>query len=539
MNPNHWPVLDWGSITYLYDGIAYIDASQNPAGLWLAESYEYKDNLTCIMKLRPGIEFHDGTPFNAEAVKFTIDYMKDKKNGCWSRAWVAPVKSVEVVDELTLQWNFNKPWAGFMGMMSTVPGYIISKKALEGDMALKGLEKAKKAWKKSKAKLEKLEKGVSGTPDEKTAKKIAKARKKMAASEKLVADLSAKAKDAKDLDNNPVGTGSYMLEEGKPGNYLKLKRNPNWWFGKAVGMDMPFFDSRVITVIPDEAVRLANLRGGKIDILGLSPTQYMDMKDNPDFIITNSELNFLTSFGFNQAKGPCRDIRVRKAISHAIDRKALVTGLLYGQGIIASCLYHSAHWCHNPDLKPVAYNPELSRKLLKEAGYEKGLTLEGYIGTTSTDVSRSEAIKAMLKKVGVTWKVVSLDAASQSDRAKNLEYDMAQGGWSYIKEPDMIATGLYHPDGGFHYGRNNIPEALALIEKGKNELVMEKRQKIYWELEKVLYENYADIWLYYPMYATARTKRIMGFEIERSRIGGEYYHFSHRRWFKDGKSAED
>jgi peptide/nickel transport system substrate-binding protein len=542
MNPNHWPVLDWGAITYIYDGIAYIDASQNPAGLWLAESLEYTDSLTAIMKLRPGITFHDGTPFNAEAVKFTIYYMKDKKNGAWSRSWVEPVKSIEVLDELTLKWNFKKPWAGFMGMMSTVPGYMMSKKALEGDMALKELGKVEKKIKKSRAKVTKLEKaakGQTGEKAQKTTKKIAKEKKKAADLEKLVAGLRVKAKGAKDLDTNPVGAGSYMLEEGKPGNYLKLKRNPNWWFGQAMGMDMPFFDGRLITVIPDEAVRLANLRGGKIDYMGLSPTQYMDLKDDPNFNITNSPRNAHVSLIFNQAKGPAKDIRVRKAISHAIDRKALVVGLLYGQGIIASSVYHTAHWAHNPNLKPVTYDPELSRKLLKEAGYAKGLTIEGYIGTTSGDVSRAEAIKAMLAKVGVTWKVVSLDAASSSDRGKNLEYDMAAGGWGYLKEPDMVLQGMYHPDGGWHHGRNNIPGLLPLIEKGKAELVMKKRQKIYWEIERVLYENYADIWLYYQMSTAARSKRIMGFEIERSRIGGEYYHFSHRRWFKDGKRTAD
>ena len=537
MNPNHWPVLDWGAITQMYDGIAYIDRSQNPAGLWLAESLEYADSLTAIMKLRPRITFHDGTPFNAEAVKFTIDYMKDKKNGAWTRNWVEPVKSLEVVDELTLKWNLKKPWAGFMGMMATVPGYMISKKALEGDMALKELKKAEKKLKKNKAKLEKLEKGVKGTPDEKTAKKIAKSRKKVAGSEKLVSDLSAKAKGAKNLDKYPVGAGSFMLEEGKPGNYLKLKRNPNWWFAEAMGMDMPFFDGKLITIIPDEAVRLANLRGGKIDTMGLSATQYMDLKDDPNFVITNSERNANVSLIFNQAKGPAKDIRVRKAISHAIDRKALVMGLLHGQGIIASSLYHTAHWAHNPNLKPLTYDPELSRKLLKEAGYAKGLTLEGYIGTTGTEISRAEAIKAMLAKVGITWKVVSLDSVSSDDRNKNLEYDMAAGGWGFLKEPDMALSGQYHPDGWGHHGRNDIPGLIPLIEKGRAELVMKKRQKIYWEIERLLYENYADVWLYYPKSATARSKKIMGFEEESYRIGGEYYSFSHRLWFKDGKNS--
>jgi len=264
----------------------------------------------------------------------------------------------------------------------------------------------------------------------------------------------------------------------------------------------------------------------------------VDLKDDPNFIITNTERNAHVSLVFNQARGPAKDIRVRKAISHAIDRNALVTGLLYGQGIVASSVYHTAHWAHNPNLKPVSYNPELSKKLLKEAGYEKGLTIEGYIGTTADDISRSEAIKAMLAKVGITWNVVSLDTASSSDRNKNLEYDMAAGGWGYLKEPDMVMQGMYHPDGGWHHGRNNIPEALALIEKAKNELVMEKRQKIYWELEKVLYDDYADVWLYYPTYATARSNRVMGFEEDRYKKGGEYYSFSHRGWFKDGKNSE-
>lgn len=539
MNPNHWPVRDWGAITQIYDGIAYIDMSQNPAGLWLAESVEYTDSLTAIMKLRPGITFHDGTPFNAEAVKFTIDYMKDKKNGAWTRNWVSPVKSTEVLDELTLKWNFKKSWAGFIGMMSTTPGYMISKKALEGDMALRELKKIDKKQKKNKDKLAKLVKAGKGTPDEKTAKKIAKARKKVAESEKLIAELSAKAKGAKDLDTNPVGAGAFMLEEGKPGNYLKLKRNPNWWFGQAMGMDMPFYDGKLITIIPDEAVRLANLRSGKIDYMGLSATQYMDLKDDPNFLITNTERNAHTSLIFNQATGPARDIRVRKALSHAIDRKALVAGLLYGQGIVASSVYHTAHWAHNPNLKPVSYDPELSKKLLKEAGYAKGLTLEGYIGTAATDISRAEAIKAMLAKVGVTWKIVSLDPASSSDRNKNLEYDMAAGGWGYLKEPDMVLQGMYHPDGGWHHGRNDIPGILPLIEKGRAELDMKKRQKIYWEIEELLYENYADIWLYYAKFATARSKRIMGYNRSRYLKGGEYYSFSHRLWFKDGKNSAD
>jgi peptide/nickel transport system substrate-binding protein len=539
MNPNQFIARDWVAMTNLYGGLIYIDEKYQPIAFWLAKSVEYTDPVTSIMKLRPGITFHDGSDFNAEAVKYTIDYIKNKANGCWSRSWVEPVASVEVVDEFTLKWNFKRPWAGFLGMMATVPGYIISQKALEGDVAMKVLGKVEKKLKKAKAKVAKFEKAVknqTGAKAQKTAKRIEKEKKKAADLEKQVAELRVKAKGAKDVSKYPVGTGKYMLEEGKPGNYLKLKRNPNWWFGKSVGVpDLPFLDGQIITVIPDQAIRLANLRAGKLDLLYPTYTQYLDLKDDPKFKITRQIGNHFWGLKFNHAKGPAKDIRVRKAVSHAIDRKALIQGLYHGQAVEASGPYHTTHWCHNPELKPVTFDPELSKKLLAEAGYKKGLTITGYMGATTGAVTTTEAIKGMLAKVGIDWKVEALDTVAANDRGKNLEYDLATTGWAYIKEPDMVATSLYHPDGSFNYGRTNNPKVIELIEAGKIEIDMKKRQKIYWELERVLYENYEDVWYGYPITIAARSLRYMGYSIEEHDNGGEFYWHSHPGWFKDGK----
>ena len=119
---------------------------------------------------------------------------------------------------------------------------------------------------------------------------------------------------------------------------------------------------------------------------------------------------------FNLKDGPCKDIRVRKAISHALDRKALIAGVDFGLGRPASCMYPSDHWCHNPILKPVTYDPELSKKLLAQAGYKNGLTIKGYMGNTAQATTLAEAIKAMLAKVGITWKVELLDPAAISGK---------------------------------------------------------------------------------------------------------------------------
>jgi len=540
MNPNHWPVLDWVSITNMYEGLVYIDGDYKPTFLWLAKSYDYPDSVTCVMTFRKGIKFHDGSDFNAESVKYLIDYIKNKKNGCWTRAWIEPVKSVEVLDEYTLKWNFKRPWAGFLGMMATTPGYMISKKALEGDVAMKEAKKVERRLKKTEEKANKLNKeaqeaAAAGKPDKKKTDAAEKAKKKAAELKKQLLILKVKSQGAKDVDTNPVGTGRYMLEDASPGNYLRLKRNPNWWFGRSIGRpEMPYPDGIMIYVIPDESIRLANLRAGKIDIMGLSPTQFEAIKKDPKFYVTSQVGNHLVALNFNHIKGPCKDIRIRKAISHAIDRKALIHGLQMGQGIIASCMYHKKHWCHNPNLEPVRYDPELSKKLLAEAGYKDGLTIKGHMGTATWQVNLTEAVKSMLSKVGITWKVDSLDAAASTDRSKNLEYDLAGGGWAYIKEPDMIATGLYHPKGGFNYGRFKNEDVIKLIEAGKRELDLQKRQKIYWDLEKLLYDLYADVWLWYPIINTARRNVLVGYDINLHNIGGEAYWFTHPGWFKDG-----
>jgi peptide/nickel transport system substrate-binding protein len=427
------------------------------------------------MKLRKGVEFHDGSSFDAESLKYQIEWIKDKANGAWSSAWIAPVVSIEVVDKYTVKWTFNKAWAAFPGIMANVPGYAMSAKALK-------------------------EKGPKG------------------------------------LDNHAIGTGRFMVEKGSPGNYLKIKRNPNWWFGQSIGMpDMPYFDGWHISVIPDASVRLANLRAGKVDSISIAPHQYNMLKNDPKLNVPLVNQNWMTSVNFNHAKGPCKDIRVRKAISHALDRKALIVGTMFGLGREASCMFPGDHWGHNPDLKPVSYDPELSRKLLAKAGYPNGLTVTGYAANDNTSRSVALAVKNMLEEVGIKWQVDFLEAAARSDRLKNLEFEVTLGGWTWIWDPDLMPTGLYHPDGGFNYGRTNNKKAIELILAGRTEVDVSKRQRIYWDLEKVVYDNYEDAWMWWAVSPIVFSKKIKGWNTEMYLEGREGFWFSHPRWFEDGR----
>lgn len=539
LNPNHWPVNDWLVINFFFEKYLITDGTYKPVP-WIAEAWKYTDPKTCVMKLNQGITYHDGTPLNADSVKYNIDWILNPKNGCWSRGWLAPLKSVEVVDEYTLKWNFKEPWAAFLGIIANVPGYAISKKALETDILLKEADsvskKAERAKEKALKARKKAEDAAGSAEADKLTAKAEKEKQKAAELKKEADALAAKVQGAQSTDVYPVGTGPWMLEDRSPGNYIKVKRNPNWWYGKKIGHDMPYFDGIYHTVIPDPSVRLANLKAGRIHSLTLSKLQYNMAKNDRNLDVYVGPVNHVEAMRFNLADGPCKDLRVRQAISHAIDRKAIITGLEFGLGREASCMYPDDHWCHNPGLKPVAYDPELSRKLLAEAGYADGLTIKGYMLNSATSKAWAEAIKEMLAQVKVDWQVDILDSVAISDKMKNLEYDFAGGGWTWIYDPDLMATGLYHPEGGFNYGRSNNEAAIKLIEAGRKELDPEKRKQIYWELEKVLYDNYEDAWLFWEMWPVAYNKAVKGYNQPMANTHKEIWSWSHPLWFKGGKA---
>jgi peptide/nickel transport system substrate-binding protein len=366
---------------------------------------------------------------------------------------------------------------------------------------------------------------------------------KIEAEKKKLADLEEKykraatlAEGAKELDNYPVGTGNLMFDEASPGNYIRLKRNPNWWFAKFIGKpDMPYIDGIQNKVIPDPSVRLANLRAGKIDYMTLDPSQYPMVKNDRSLSVNLYDLNWVVAMRFNHKDGPCKDIRVRKAISHALDRQALINGVAFGLGVPASGPFPYQHWAHNPALKPVPYNPELSKKLLAEAGYKKGLTIRGYMLNESSFQTLGEAIKGMLAKVGITWQLEILEPAAMSQRMRKVDYDFATNTWAWIYDPDLLLTGWYHPDGGFNFGRSENKKVIPLIEAAREETDEAKRTKMYWEIEKLLNENFEDVYISYPRAVNVFPKWVQGWNNDMYQKLKDVHRFTHPLWFKNGK----
>ena len=156
MNPNHWPVNDWNTITYIYESPIFNNGDFKPSINWLFESWEFTTPKTAVVKLKKGIKFHDGADFNAEGFKYQIEWIQDPKNGAWSKSQLAPIIAIDVVDDHTLKFTFDRVWASFAGFIGAIPGFAISPKALKADEALAEVGKIERKAVTAKKKIAKL-----------------------------------------------------------------------------------------------------------------------------------------------------------------------------------------------------------------------------------------------------------------------------------------------------------------------------------------------------------------------------------------------
>ncbi|MFT3814012.1 MAG: ABC transporter substrate-binding protein [Acidovorax sp.] len=475
LNPNRWPVNDWLNMNFIFQKLVVTDEAYRPTIPFLAKSVVRDGQNQALMTLREGITFHDGTPLDAEAVKSYIEWIRTPANATFTGGWLANLDTVEVAAPLQLRWKFKDAWAAYEGVMANVPGFALSPTALKKD------------------------------------------------SRRF--EVSA-----------PSGTGSYMVEEASPGNFLKLKRNPNYWLGKVIGQpDMPYFDNILISVIPDPAVRLASFRAGKLDMLTLDKSQYPTLKADKAVDVYVTPISTCVAYRMNALKGPCADIRVRKAIRHAIDVKALIQGTQHGIGRLASGLFPSDHWAHDPDLKPAEFNPKLSKSLLAEAGLTKGVDIRGYVYNSPDAIEVAESIKNMLAQVGIRWQVDALSPVAADARRKSMDWDLRVAGWNFIQDPDLPMTGLYHPKGAFAEGAPAQKTRDSLIEAARMEPSLDKRKAMYRLLEKQTNDDCVDLWLWWEEIAVAYQKWVRGFDHKASLKYKEAYFVTHANWFANGK----
>ncbi len=454
-------------IPYLYDTLVVRDNDNKLVPL-LAESWQVaEDGKTITMRLKPGVTFQDGKPLNAEAVRFTFQRFKETGAKSPIYAGIQQIGGIEVVDDLTVRFTFTDPTANFWSTISLPYAGIVS-------------------------------------PD--SARQVAASGK-----------------------GNLIGTGPFLLGEWKAGQSITLKRNPAYNWGPALSQNRaaPLIDAMVFKVIPDAATQLAALQAGEVDVIFVNqPDHRAKLQANPAVSLDDALLNSLIYLGFNCKKAPFDDPRVRRALSYAVDKDAILKVALGGIGRVAYAPLPPTLPGFDASLKSheLGYDPQKAQAALQEAGFARGTdgtwsrqgqALKGVLITSNRapNDTISALLQSQLKAIGVPVEIQQLDSKAVMQASDDGKFDLLL--WRYDwNDPDALNIYL----GSNQIGSTNRvaysnPEVDKLLAQGARELDEAKRAKLYVQAQTLILQDAPWQPLYVPTDVLAISKRITGVKI--------------------------
>lgn len=332
---------------------------------------------------------------------------------------------------------------------------------------------------------------------------------------------------------DPLGAGPYKLKQWKAGQQIILEANPDFFLGK------PYIDELVYRIIPDQATQFLELKAGGLDLLGLTPMDYVYQTNGPWWSERFAKYEYIASgytfLGFNlRPEHPLfSDVRVRRAISHAISRDEVVEGVLLGLGLAANGPYKPDAWAYNPNIPPPAYDPPLALELLAEAGWTDSdgdgwLDREGatFVFTILTNQGNAQRIKTAiiiqerLAQVGIQVKVRTVEwAAFLNEFVDPGHFDAVILAWNTPPDPDIRA--IWHTDANsrLNFVRYSNPEVDVLLDQGRATLDQAERKRIYWKVQEILNQDQPYSFLYVAKSLPTVHRRIQGIESAPSGIG--------------------
>jgi peptide/nickel transport system substrate-binding protein len=397
----------------------------------LAESWRLVNDTTWQFKLRRNVKFHNGEPFDAAAVKFSIERMLDPKQAAPGRTSIATIDRAEVLDPLTVNVITKKPFPLLPVRMS--PGHC-------------------------------------GTVGILPPKYLAQ-----------VGDAGFAVK--------PVGTGPYKFVEWVKDERLVLEANKDYHRGA------PAIDRLVFRPIPELTTRVAALLSGQADLVSdVPPDQVAKVQASG---VARTEVSTLGGFVIMMKitnylmPGPWQDVRVRKAMNHAIDMPTIVKTVLEGYGDILGVPLEKEALGFNPNIKWYAYDPERAKALLREAGHPNGFEITLHVPNRRymNDIEVVQAMAQMLGKVGIKAKVEVGEQSVYTTKWRQRQllpvYMVAWGG-AGIFDGDLLVNSL-HSKSALAIHKNEALDKILEEAQGSND--PEKRKALYWKAQEIVFED--------------------------------------------------
>ncbi len=417
------------------------DGSVQPG---LAESWEASaDAKTYTLKLKKNVKFHDGTPFDAAAVKFSFDRMQEPLGAAGvARAFLGPYEGSDVIDASTVRVRFKQPYAPFLRMAGLSPLGPISPTAV----------------------------------------------KKM----------------GQDFSRKPVGTGPFMVQEWVTKDHVRLVRNPdyNWAPAGSKHQGQAYLDEIVWRFVPEATTRTAVLQTGEVSVAeDLSYADVAAFQRNRDVTLMRGvPAGTPWTIYPNVQRAPTDDVNVRRALHHAINKDAIVRVVFHGQSQPAWSLLQPP----TPGYAPVAkelypYDPARARKLLDDAGWKPGgdgirtkdgkrLELLWIFGTNNGYEEMAPLVQGMAREVGMDIQLREQPRAQMEEANRKSEHNIGELNW-WFPDPSILTTNFHSSRlFGFNRPRLNNPDIDKALDQAAGVSAEAPRMEQYRRLQRALFE---------------------------------------------------
>ncbi len=417
----------------------------------LATKWDWnEDGTELTMTLREGVTFHDGTPFDAEAVAANLDRSKNLEESR-RKSEVASVDSWEVVDPQTIKLKLTAPDATLMAQFADRAGMMLSPTATEEAGADFGL--------------------------------------------------------------NPVCAGPFKFKERVQQDKIVLEKFDDYW-----DADNIHFDTVTFLPIPDTTVRLANLRAGDLDMLErLAATDVASVKADDSI-----KLEQATSLGYqgmtvNVGNGDRaqtdigQNSAVRRALSLSIDRDALNQVVFNGTFAPGNQPFPPDSPWFDKDIPVPGRDVEAAKKLLADAGFPDGVTIEVQFANNPVQLQVMQVIQSMAAEAGIKIELVAKEFATMLADQTAGDYTVTQVGWSGRVDPDGNIHQFMTTGGGINDAKYSNPEVDKLLNEARVSNDTAKRKESYDAALAILAEDMPIVYLYHPVWFWALANKVEGF----------------------------
>ena len=438
----HGGTIAESRLRHMYETLVKVERDGKTLSPVLATEWKRLDDNTLQFKLRQGVKFHNGEDFNADSVKYSILRPLDPKNNAALRTTYSGIDRVDVVDTYTVNVHTAKPDPALLSRMIGFSMVQVAPKWTEAN-------------------------GQGGT-----------------------------MKDAN-------GTGPYKLKSWSPNQDLVVEAFDGYWGTK------PVIKNVRMKTITELATRVAAVRSGDVQIAKDMPPEEVDGINKSGRATARAVASNRIPFYFLEVRKPPMDnVKVRQAVNYAVDWDSIIQGVLLGNATRVSTVLAPWHVGFDPTLKPYSYDPDKAKSLLKDAGFANGVDTNIWFlqGRYMKDREVAEAIAQQLTKVGIRCKPNLLDPTLNTQKILAKEEDgLIFASWgNWIFDADNTFYPLFSSDvrDTINKGQGESdrpygnPQFDTFIAQARIELDVQKRNQLYAQAQKFLYDDAAALFMY-------------------------------------------